>query len=335
MKIMGTFAVAVFFLFAHATKALAQPSLERLEDQLRGQAKPPAAEAPAAAETGYLGIIADDRRDAGKGIRVLDMIPAGPAEKAGLKTGDLVQAIDGRPVGTMNDFGRALLGIPAGGKLTFDVLRDGQTQRIEVTLGRRPAANERRFEQFGPIPANPPAAAQNEPPRAGLLGIRVAPVTADVQRRVGLPEARGAVVVDVVAGSPADRAGLAIGAVIVALDGQRVDTQEDLARLIAAAGPGRDLKVLHYSPDGKLFERHVQLLGATAPAATSTGPAPLLPHPVTPAVPQPVAPLLPQPVEQPAPGQDRMQVLEQRVRELEKRLTELERLLSNPPKREN
>ncbi|GBD41002.1 Periplasmic serine endoprotease DegP [bacterium HR39] len=77
----------------------------------------------------------------------------------------------------------------------------------------------------------------------GWLGVLIQPVDEDIQKALGLPEARGALVSRVEPGSPADRAGVRPGDVIVGLDGQPVEDPRDLAKKVARAGPGHRAEI--------------------------------------------------------------------------------------------
>jgi serine protease Do len=72
----------------------------------------------------------------------------------------------------------------------------------------------------------------------GYLGVSVMPVTPEVAQQSGLSEPRGAVVNEVVQGSPAARAGLKPGDVIVTFEGTSVRSPRDLTRAVAATPPG-------------------------------------------------------------------------------------------------
>ncbi|PYM53756.1 MAG: hypothetical protein DMD79_25815, partial [Candidatus Rokuibacteriota bacterium] len=72
----------------------------------------------------------------------------------------------------------------------------------------------------------------------GWLGVAIRPVTAHAAEEAGLPDAKGAVVEGVVEGSPAERAGMKKGDVIVAIGDQPVATPPDLTRRIAGTAPG-------------------------------------------------------------------------------------------------
>jgi membrane-associated protease RseP (regulator of RpoE activity) len=107
--------------------------------------------APQPVEPGYLGLVTDEPQSGAKGLRVTEAISGGPAAKGGLTSGDLITAVDGKPVTSTADMGAAVGSLPPGSQVLFDVDRNGQKQQITVTLGKRPPPGERRFEQFGHV----------------------------------------------------------------------------------------------------------------------------------------------------------------------------------------
>ena len=304
--------------------AAAQTAFEQLEQQVRNAVGQPAAgqlpagQPPAAGEPGYLGLIADDRQTSGKGIRVMEIITGGPAEQAGLKTGDLISSVNNQAVRSMDDFARTMSAAPAGARLSFEIQRDGATQAIEVVLSTRPPPDQRRFQQFGQIPET--VAAPPVEPRPGLLGVRIAPVTAEMQQALRLPSLAGAMIVSVVHGTPADKAGIQPGATVVAVDGKPVERPGDLTRAVLEAGPGRQIKLSFYQ-QGALVERQVTLDSQTVVAESPAA----MPPPAEPAAPVVVAP---------ANSDDRVQQLQQRIEELERKVRDLEQALkknASPP----
>ena len=149
-----------------------QPVLERLEQRIRDRLDHPADEAQPAdpagdaaqgaaadRQQGYLGVVADDSEDRGRGVRILEIHPGGPAEKAGLRPKDLVTGLAGIRIRQMADMADVLEVHAAGDAVEFEVLRNGQTSKIKVTLGRRPQVDP-------PAPAvdPPPPAAAVQPP---------------------------------------------------------------------------------------------------------------------------------------------------------------------------
>jgi S1-C subfamily serine protease len=274
-------------------------------------------------EPGYLGLITDDRRDAGRAIRVVRVVEGSPAAEAGFRADDLILSLDSTAVRSLDHLARELQPRLPGDKVVFEVTRDGEPLTIDVTLGRRPSRDQRQFE-FGRIPERLPGPVSGDTPfdfgpregigasRGQLLGVRTAPVTEEVRQRLALREPRGAVVVSRVVGSPAERAGIPLDAVIIAVDGQPVGSPLDLARLIAAAGPGGNVEVT-FVANGDQRKTTVRLTELAGDDVAM--PARSLPDGAS-------GSILPGNAER-----ERAELLERRVRELEHRVQELERLL--------
>lgn len=309
----------------------AQTALEKVERRVHRQveqAEAPDAEEAEDANHGYLGIIADDREVSGLGVRITEVMVGGPADKSGLKPGDLVTKIGDRLVRDITDFSEALVDLPPGKKLRLTIERDWEPRRADVTLGRRPPKSERRHATFGHLPdgddmaADPLAAdlpVSRDPPalpvpaKASLLGVRVEEIDAATQKKLSLPDTRGALVASVTGGSPAQIAGVPVGAVIVAFDGERIRAPSDLKRTLDAAGPGKEIRLDYYFR-GRLIERTVRLAELAPPLEEAAA----LPDAALPGAALPDA-----------AGGDRIEQLERRIRELEARLAELERRLAS------
>lgn len=95
------------------------------------------------AQHAYLGIRgADALADSGtEGARIVSVEPGGPAAKAGLEASDIVVGVDGEPVASMTSLVLALRTQAPGDSVTLDVIRNGQTQSVDVTLVARPNTN--------------------------------------------------------------------------------------------------------------------------------------------------------------------------------------------------
>ena len=167
-------ALAASLYLGATTSASAQPFLQRLEERIRERMQQnfppppqqPASEAAATSlEAGYVGMVADDANDRGRGVRILDLRPGGPAEKAGLKKQDLITAVAGVRVREMNDLAEVLEMFPAGDVVVFDVLRGNASQKVQVTLGRRPASTGQPAPQTA-RPTLAPTAPTPAPPVA-------------------------------------------------------------------------------------------------------------------------------------------------------------------------
>jgi hypothetical protein len=252
----------------------------------------------------------------------------------------LIVAIDGQPTGSLDEMASQVQPHPAGAKVRFEVRRGDVTRTLEAELGRRPARGERPFD-FGRIPerlpepqggvppvgdapalrpnVRPPATGVVPAPRGQLLGIRTAPVSEELRQRLRLPDVAGARVISRVVGSPADKAGIPLDAVIVAVDDQPVASPAELAQQIGAAGAGKEVE-LRYHFGGGLHTVRVALAdGVAARTIDGTFPGD--------------ARVLPMPLDErfaPAPGaSDRIEQLERRIRELELRVQELEKALAS------
>jgi len=294
-------------------------------------------------EPGYLGLVADDRQENGRGIRVVEIVRGGPADQAGLQAGDLITTIGAAPLRNMNEFTAWLNATPAQTRVAIDFERAGRRQQTQVTLAPRPAAGaDRRFPEFGKIPAAAGGGVRiADPAIRPTLGVQCEPVTDALRRGWGLPLGEsGAFVTNVANNSPAAAAGIKVGDVIVAFAGRRVRSPEDLAAAVQQSPLQQELDVL-LSERGQLIPKKVVLVDAAALAAAA--PRKAVPEPPAPGgyspppsgPPQPsrpdTAPIGPFAAQKPADEPSRVEVLEKRVADLEQRIVELEKLLRARP----
>ncbi|MGI8980192.1 MAG: PDZ domain-containing protein [Pirellulaceae bacterium] len=282
---------AVFVLMAAAAWPAQAQLLKKLEEKLKaavaGAAPAEEAPTPAAApkpavapddgelpppapdgerpQAGYLGV--EGANDPAGGVRVEGFRPAGKAKAAGLKVGDRITAVNGKQVDDQDEFGSLLEKTLPGDTVTLRVIRGGKEQEFKVTLVDPPAVPAEPTEvpgiAFAPD-AGGPLVAPRAAPIAGRasLGITVITLTDELRERLGVPVRRGAVITMVRPGSPADRAGVPVDAVVVAMDGQMVANSEELVELIRGAKPGTETELSYYVGD-KLARKSVKLAPAT------------------------------------------------------------------------
>jgi S1-C subfamily serine protease len=98
----------------------------------------PQLESGKAVRRAYLGIESSADPVSPNGAQIQTIVPGGPAEKAGLRKGDVVKAIDGAAVKDSTDVSSAVATKKPGDKITIQIERNGLTQEIEATLGVRP-----------------------------------------------------------------------------------------------------------------------------------------------------------------------------------------------------
>jgi serine protease Do len=177
----------------------------------------------------------------GQGALLSGFTQDSAAERAGLLRDDVVVALDGQPVASKNELIHSLgLHSPAS-RVKLTLVRSGQSQDIQVTLGTRTD-----LEGTGPL-ARPP---EDRPlPADGAFGLELADLTREVAARLRI-RVPGAVVVAVSLGSAADAAGFAPGAVITELGGTPVRSVRDARAALKAARSGRTVLVRIIAPGG-------------------------------------------------------------------------------------
>jgi serine protease Do len=169
-----------------------------------------------------------------EGAIVTDVQKDTPAARAGLKPDDVIIAIDGEPIETSGGLTRNIGFRPPGETVRLTLLREGRQQQLQVKLGERPDLEGVR----APTP-------EREEETGRKLGLRLQDV--DPRMMPGAPE--GALITLVDPGSPADRAGLMPGMVIVEAGGKPVRNPRDFAQIIRGARSGSVL-LLRIQVDG-------------------------------------------------------------------------------------
>ena len=142
------------------------------------------------------------------GALVADVVPGGPADKAGIRRGDVIVKYDGNPIKEMNDLPYLVGTTPVGKVVEVEVIRKGEKKVFEVKIGKMKEEQEAE------------AAPESKP----NLGMTVEELTPQLASQFGLKEKTGIVVVDVEANSPAQDAGIQPGDLILEIDQEPVKT---------------------------------------------------------------------------------------------------------------
>jgi serine protease Do len=174
-----------------------------------------------------------------KGAQVTDVLPGGPAQKAGLAAGDVVVAVNGVPVKSNVEMTREVAKAQAGDIIHLDVFRDGKERTIDIRSGTRPSKQQLAAadgqgqgddDQGGP--GNAPAHPATGP---AVLGMQFAPLNAETRSQFNIPESvkGGAVVAGVKGTSDAADKGVQKGDVIVQAGDRNIATAGDLAAAVS------------------------------------------------------------------------------------------------------
>jgi len=200
-------------------------------------------------EHGYMGVgINDVTPDQAKffkvskatGAVITQVEPGSPAEKAGLKVGDVITQVNGRSVADAGELQVVVGEKQPGTKLDLQVMRDGNPQNIAVTLGT-----------FGKDREETIAGKEQGKPRWGL---GLADLTPDIRQQLQLNNGvSGAVVEHVMPGSSADNAGLQPGDVITEVNRTPVKSAADVVKALGDVPKGSDALVLVNSGGGSTF----------------------------------------------------------------------------------
>jgi len=153
-------------------------------------------------ERGYLGVTIGNldpfRESMGlaegtKGALINDVTPGGPADKAGLRAGDVVLSLNGRAIEGSNELTRQVGQAQAGDMLRLEILRDERRQTVNVRSGTRPSQAELDGQSGGADEATPPT--ESSAAGTSVGGLNVAPLSPALRQRYEVPANVNGVVV--------------------------------------------------------------------------------------------------------------------------------------------
>lgn len=153
----------------------------------------------------------------------------GPAASAGIQVGDIITRVDGRAVKNADELVADLSEHGIGTTVHLDYWRDSKIRPVDLKVGEYPT------EQPQPSTAVPPPAGQVPAPPSGPahLGVALQTLTPPLARALDLdPKLRGALITEVLPGTPAERAGLSVGDVIREVDGKPVHTGDEAVEVL-------------------------------------------------------------------------------------------------------
>jgi len=181
------------------------------------------------------------------GVVIQGVEPGSPAEKAGLKGGDVISTVNGQAVKTGNDLVNPIASATIGSKVKLTYYRDKQQHETTATVEDR----TRVFpNSAGRVSNTPDDAAPNE------FGLRVESLTPERAQRVGVTEGqKGVLVSEVEPGSFAEDIQFIAGDVITEVNGQSVTSVDDYRKSIAKLKPGENVvfKILRRSPTDRVM----------------------------------------------------------------------------------
>ncbi len=169
-----------------------------------------------------------------EGALIADVIPKSPAESSGLKRGDVVIGMDGKPISEPGQLSRTIATMSPGSTTRLLIVRDGKERTLDVKVGKQPDDIVRGRGRDG-------FSGEDEEGgnvAAGTLGLQLDNLTDATRRQLGYGRnVVGALVTGVADGSPAEQAGMRPGDLILQIDRQDVESARAAAAALAKASP--------------------------------------------------------------------------------------------------
>ncbi len=161
------------------------------------------------------------------GALVSEVTPESPAQKAGIRTGDVIVEFDGKAIKEMNELPRVVAATAAGKEVTVKVVRDGKTEALTATIDKL------KDEEEGSKLAD-----------TSRLGLAVAEITRELATTYRLKEMAGVIVTEVKFDGLGMKAGIQRGDVIREINGRQIATVADYEKAVSAVKKGEALRIL-------------------------------------------------------------------------------------------
>jgi len=139
--------------------------------------------------------------DKARGALIGDVVASGPADKAGIKSGDVVLTFDGKPVAEMRDLPKIVADTPVEKQVPVVIFRKGSEMTLTATVGRL----EDGEKQMASADATPPDAAEEPPATSKVFGLTLKEITEQERESADIgPDVNGVLVAEVDAVEVAD-----------------------------------------------------------------------------------------------------------------------------------
>jgi len=191
----------------------------------------------------------------GDGVLVSRVQNDSPADQAGIKKGDIIVSLNSRTMKSPDQLTSTIQDMKVGQKVSVAVWRKGERQSLDAQLAERPddmGRSDSGNDDFGDLPRRmqremgPMMRWQDDGNHAfmfrsmgrGRLGVRVESLNSDLGSYFNKSDGKGAVIVEVLKDTPADRAGLKAGDVITQIADKDIDASDDVIQALDDAPKG-------------------------------------------------------------------------------------------------
>ena len=172
-----------------------------------------------------------------KGALISGIIPGSPAEKAGLKAGDIVLGFDGKTINEVNELSRFVAATAVGKKVTLKIVRDRKEEKVNVTI-----------EQLKDTGEDDPEESIHD-----KLGLTVREFNDELRAQYQIKDTSGVLVTSLKSGGLAQEAGITEGDVIKEIRGGKIATLKDYEKAVAAHKKGEIIRFLIKRGNSSLY----------------------------------------------------------------------------------
>lgn len=197
---------------------------------------------------GWLGVIIQDvtpeiaesfgLEDA-TGTLIADVLKEGPAEKGGIKRGDIIISFDGKPIDDVNNLRHVVAQTEVGKKVAVVVIRDGKEKTIKVEVGEQESGMQ---ASIGPSSSDP-----------GKTGLTVQELTSEIASQLGYEDDQGVVISEVESESPASEAGLQRGDLIKEINRKPIRSLSDYNKAMSSIENAESFLLLVRRGDNTIY----------------------------------------------------------------------------------
>ncbi len=172
-----------------------------------------------------------------KGVLIGDVVEDSPAEKAGLKRGDVILELDGKEFSEPSALRNAVAAIPPGKEITLKILREGKQMTIKAVVNELPADMQK----------------MSAPTEGALRGIQIQDITPEIRRTLQLPKrVTGVIVTDIAEGSPAEGS-IAENDIIMEINRKKIANTKDFNAVTASMKKSQGALVLVYRSGSTIY----------------------------------------------------------------------------------
>ncbi len=177
---------------------------------------------------GWLGVMIQDvdkdlaksfELESTQGVLISGVTEDSPAKQAGLLQGDVIIALDGKPLSDVAQLRNSIAMTTPESRLTLTIIRDGKEQKLLVTIGEQPS-------DFGSV------AKRSEKSPLGAMGLALQDLSPELAEQFGYEQGQGVLIADVDPDSPGGRVGLQAGQLIEEVNKSRIRNLKELNEVI-------------------------------------------------------------------------------------------------------